>query len=174
MNCIYWLKAEFPNAKHLKKVFPEIKKLWQQGVACEEWYQKHRGCAGDNYKKPNRVAIVKFWAEFQIKFPLVAEMLVGAKDGGHVNGKWKKNSLVLSHDPNNSLSSHVNFGSDDDLKNLYREVNELRFEAEVWRCADWTPLCQYLKKKFGAVKAGSVSEEDISMTEAADNAMVMS
>lgn len=114
----------------------------------------------------------EFWKAFCSKFPLVVEMLKGVRDPGHVKNIWNEKALVLETDPGNALSGHINFGSEDDLNHaLSCDKYVLRFEAEVWHMAEWDTLCKFLKKKFGAVKAGWISEEGICLSDAANAAI---
>lgn len=159
--CLYAIKARFPNDQ-LKKVFPQIVEFWKQGDAAFNWYQENRSRCGENPKLISfRAKKEAYWAEFGAHFPLVAEMLKGVKDDGHVNGKLYKQVPVLTIDPDNALSGHIEFGADKDpWERLSCEGNILYFQDEMWHFGDLTPLAKYLQKKFGALKVRWISEED--------------
>jgi hypothetical protein len=124
-------------------IFPEkiseeqlstIKKFFLEGTKAQDYWQKNRG------KKPQ-----EFWPGFREQFPTVCEYL-GRSDG----------------DCHNSLAGQLDFGF---LGNIEHELglargNILSYSAEVWHMADWGPLAEFMKKKFGAKDVLTASEED--------------
>jgi hypothetical protein len=78
----------------------------------------------------------------------------------------KNESMVFSYngvkiDPNvehDRISLHVN-GDADVMDRLVIDGSEVRYSNEVTHMADWTPLCDYLKHKYGAVHTSWLSEE---------------
>ncbi len=167
--CLYAIKARFRSGQ-LKKIFPDIVEFWKQGTAAHQWYQANRSRCGSYYqsrslKKKEAKAFQEkkeaYWAEFKTKFPLIAEMLKGVKEDGHVDGKWQKHVPVLTLDPSSSLSGQIEFGDDpDSWERLAVFDNILYFEDEMWSMSNLTPLANYLKKKFKATKVRWISEDE--------------
>ncbi len=157
----------------MKKVFPQIKKFWAQGFKAEEWYHKNRDWCEKFYNKNHKIpkgnlaafkaAKKKFWDTFKKKFPLVTEMLELTITYGHVDGVWKNKTPVMTTDPRNSLSGHINFGHEKDIDRLGTDDDVLSFSNEVWHFANWDSLATFLEKKFGAIKVNWISEEDTSI-----------
>jgi hypothetical protein len=125
-------------AYFFKAQFPTAKIANKIAVQLNEFFSQASAAywLWQDYKGEN------FMAELKKKFPLVAEY-------GEVNGFKKLDDF----------SRHL------DLKN--EEDNEVRIEGdtvgwveEVGHMSDWTPLCKFVQKKYGAIKCVWDTEEN--------------
>jgi len=133
-ECVYAMVAAFPKIVKDEQM-STIKSFFLEGARSQDYWQENRG------KKPQ-----EFWPEFKEKFPQVCEYL-GRSDG----------------DCNNSLglTGHLDFGTEEDLERLVLTRGILlTYSAEVWHFADWGPLAEFMKRKFGAKEVLIASEED--------------
>ena len=134
-ECNYSIVARFRGRLSDKKK-QAIKKFFTEGIQAEEYWQKNRGETPD-----------KFWPGF--RFPVVSEYL---RTCAQIN--------VISGDCNNSLAGLLDFGSEEDLEHLSLEGKQLAYEPLVWHMANWGPLADFMKLKFGAETVWIGSEEN--------------
>ena len=88
-----------------------------------------------------------FWPTFRLTFPNVVEYLQLTSD---VN--------VETGDCDNDLAGLLDFG---DEENRYEYNNGVfTWRAHVWHFADWSPLEQFLTRRFGATAIEWRSDED--------------
>jgi len=138
-TAVFHLKARFETEVTEEKL-TEVRNFLIEASKAYDYWQANRGSTPG-----------KFWPTFIKDYPLMTEFL--------------KDNKRLEGDCNNGLSGLMGFGEEEDAKeNLTRvawrgEEDLITYHAEVWHFADWQPLCEFLKKKFGAVKAGWLSEE---------------
>ena len=163
-NAVYNLKVEFPNARHLRKNFPEIKRFWHQGIKAEKFWQENRDI-------PRK----EFWEAFSKKFPLVTEYLKtvpSTEISGDVrivdisdrfptgHGRWREVNSLFGKDNNNDLAGHLDFGWDENvLDNFKIDRNLLTFFADVWHFAEWESIINFLKIRYGALHGKYLSNE---------------
>lgn len=142
-EAVYYLKANGCTLKMFKK----IKKFMREGSHAEDWWQHHR-----EYERGIGGNRVKFWEQFDAKFPLVS--------------KYLKFINLHGKECNNDLAGHLDFGywsdkkgDDSDEKNLVFEDDELRYHALVWHFADWDGLASFLTKEYGLTNVRWISDE---------------
>jgi hypothetical protein len=129
-SATYYLKAKYESAAAAEAALPAVQDFFEQVGGAQDYWQSNRGKAPD-----------RFWPEFQEKFPLAHEFLVEQGLG--------------SGDCNNALAGMISFGSDVPST----ADNEIRHCEETWHCADWTPLCDWLVKRYGAEASAFASDE---------------
>ena len=128
-SCNYYLKATWPKPLTGEQV-KEIETFFVEMDQADNYHWKHSECMIHKKKKWN------FTKEFLEKFPRVADFV---KFTG-------------------STALHVN-GDADVMDRLVIDGSEVRYSNEVSHMADWTPLCDYLRHKYGAVYTSWLSEE---------------
>jgi hypothetical protein len=133
-ECAYYLKAEFPTETIAKAMAKKMNKFFMESIGAYSFWQKDRDSNQDT-----------FWKDFEKKFPLMSEYVKDA-------GLWGK-------DPND-LSGNIDFGQDEHNENLVRGTTVGWGGADVWHLSDWSPVCDFIKKKYGAVKVVWDTEEN--------------
>ena len=133
-ECAYYFKAAFPSVKAAKTAAEELQKFFLEAMDANDFIHEFSGIC--THAK-------KFWGILDKKYPRVSEYL-------KVVGLWKNKSMDLPLD----------FGSDRDNE-VYVSGAEIGWgDGSVWHFADWSPLCEFVKKKYGATKAVWDNEEN--------------
>ena len=164
-ECTYYLKAVFPHETDTVKLAEEIIDFLAESQVARDYWYTHAGRTDPGG-----------WDTIQRRFPQVWDYLDGVMD--------------LYSDPPRSLrgGNHISLGMTG-LLNLVRWIplptdeeirkqaaaeaglmlsirttgsgQELRYFAEnIWHLADWDPFCAYLRRRWGAIGAGWVTDED--------------
>jgi hypothetical protein len=136
-ECNYSIVARFRGRLSDKKK-QAIKEFFAEGILAEDYWQRNRGNTSDN-----------FWPGFTFRFPVVSEYLRTCAKINTVGG-----------DCHNSLAGLLDFGSEDYLEYMYLKGNTMTYEALVWHMANWGPLANFIKIKFGAETVWIGSEEN--------------
>lgn len=143
----YYLKAQFPQDTNMVKVGKEFEKFLLEGKEAYKWWQ-------DNRYLPRE----KFWPLFAEKFPQMYDYLDGVEDH-YFKGP------VRGGDNNNGLAGLLDFIGDYDAPmdafkiEVYHIPELLHVGREVWHLANWEPFCAYIKRRWGAIRAGWMSDE---------------
>lgn len=132
----YYLKAQFKNRQAAHKALPQVKAFIEEVGKAYTYWQDNRD---------SRMRDDAFWADFQGQFPQAYDFL--------------KFQGIAGGDKNNALAGKISFGDTGYLDSLQTEGNLLLYHELTWHFADWQPFCEYLKLKFGAEKAGYISDE---------------
>ena len=139
-ECAYYLKAQFKSKKAAKIAAAKIDDFLAEATDASNFYDHNN----DSLKVPPKT----FWKEFESKFPLTfdyVKTLPGFK---------------MTADPQTVLSGNLDFGQDENNETLVQSTTVCWGDACVWHMADWTLLCNYIVKKFGAIKAVWDTEEN--------------
>jgi hypothetical protein len=151
-ECAYYLKAEFLTEKDAKAVEKKLDDFFAEARDAYEFWQSNRGLGDTSVVNTDGKAVAKktvkmtdelFFKQYAEKFPTMMEYVTA-------NGFKTREAL----------SSHVDFGQDENNEVL-REGNVLCWgDASVWHFADWSLLTEFIKTKFGAVKVVYDTEEN--------------
>jgi hypothetical protein len=136
-ECAYYLKAEYPTKKEAQKASEKLDEFFSEAREAYDYYQPGRET------EPK-----KFWAKFSKDFPLTWDYVQTIPG-------FKKTSA----DPND-LSGKLDFGQDENGGTLVQGNIVGWGDCSVWHFADWTPLCNYIEKKFGAIRVVWGTEEN--------------
>lgn len=157
----FYLKAWFPSKQHLRRVLPAITRFVAEGTKAHNYWQTNRG------ETPE-----KFWPTFQKNFPVVSEYLDTIQPPDSDKGRYRisavgkksptlgpcKSRTLLGGDCDHALLGNLDFGGEDDIGEY--ESGVLGYMALTWSHADWDPLVNFLKIKWGAVKGDWTSDEN--------------
>jgi hypothetical protein len=151
-ECAYYLKAEFLTEKDAKAVEKKLDDFFAEARDAYEFWQSNRGLGDTSVVNTDGKAVAKktvkmtdelFFQQYAKKFPLMMEYVTA-------NGFKTREAL----------SSHVDFGQDENNE-VVRVDNVIGWgNASVWHFADWQPLADFIKKKFGALKVVWDTEEN--------------
>lgn len=136
-SCYYFIKARFDNAE---QSLPKLRSFFEEGIKAEGWWQQHRGMEREGKR-------AEFWQGFKTEFPQIYDYLTRTK--------------LADGDCNNQLAGQLDFGREDELDNLRMEEGVISHTTECWHFADWDPLADYLKQKFGATHVAWINEESV-------------
>jgi hypothetical protein len=136
-SAYYSMLAEFPK-KITAKQKKAITEFFVQGSQAYDYWQEHH----DQKTK-------EFWQGFRAKYPVLTEYLASA-------GMDEKDT--------NDLAGSLSFGTGDDIQcslafTDVKDKTELTYQAEVWHFANWEPLTDFLRVKFGASSVEYMSDE---------------
>ncbi len=134
-TAIYYLKARFIDAEAAAAALPAIQAFVEQGVRSRDWWRSNRTLESKGERRA-------FWARFQGLFPTVHDYLAD-KAGG---------------DCSEALLGLLEFGSPDRTE-LECDGRFLKYKAEVWHGTDWTPMGEFVKRKFGALAYAWIGDE---------------
>lgn len=131
----YYLKARFTSEDRAKEQLPKVQEFFRQVGKAYDFWQKNR-CTPDQ---------VAFWRAMRRDYPQAYDFLDFQERAGG--------------DHNNALSGCISFGDENAAENFEIDGDGIRYYEDTWHFADWDPLCDYLVARFGALKAGWVSDE---------------
>jgi hypothetical protein len=160
-ECNYYLKARFSTAERATAAAPRLSELLGQGEAARDYWQSARPHAlREGGRQPSSTEA--FWAEFRERFPLVHDYL---------------RELAGTPDWNNGLSGQLSCMVDprvprrgDPSASLVQEGDTLLLKLSgIWHFAELGRLERYLVEEFGAVAAGSISQEELERYEDEDD-----
>ena len=134
-RAIYYLKCRFANAEAAEAALPLIRAFMAEGIEARAWWDAQRSLKGKDQRRT-------FWRRFQGQFPLVDAYL-----GERAGGAW-----------DDALAPFLEFGAPDRTE-LSCEDKFIKYKAEVWREADWSPLEEFLKAHFGALGTAFIGDE---------------
>ena len=145
----YQMKIRFP-AGTLKKKLPKIKAFFVKGCEAYDYWQSNRTKPREFFRK-----------EFEKKFPQISDYI------NTIPNIWYK-----------GLSGRLSFAnSKADVEDMtYNKTSlgdELFFESIVWHFAEWTPLVNYVQKKFGGIKNTWTSDEYVPPFTIEDNEQIV-
>lgn len=133
-ECVYYLKAKFPEEKRAKAALKEIGALQEEGEEV------------DDFIESNETESKEFWPGFEKKFP-------------HISAYLKSINLFGSKEKGD-LEGVLNFGNPENDAPYLDGEGTLCLSAYVWHFAKWSPIADYLVKAFGATKTAVDTEED--------------
>ena len=134
----YYLKAKIPN---LSSKRDEIKEFFVEVYRAEEYFHENTGTVRES-----------FWAEFAKMFPATCDLLKDVVyNGKHVLG----GDISVLY----GLLCYSDTMSMDTDPLIDCAGDQLKYSAEVWHFADWDPIVPYLKRRWGATRAGWLSDE---------------
>jgi hypothetical protein len=147
----YYAKIYFESEEKAKEALPKVRKFFLEGVDADDFWQGHRDMKN---KK-------EFWKTFDDKFPEVSNYLRATTEHDY---ETKKSAILFGGDHNNRLAGYLNFGEKSELEDdkycpLEVDGSEIRYHATVWYFANWRPMLDFVKKRYGAIKTGYVSDE---------------
>ena len=133
-ECAYFLKAEFQSEARAEEVSKELNKFFAEAKDAYNFWQKGR----DGDQKT-------FCKIFEKRYPLTTEYLKDADLWGNKNINALSGKMDLGQEGDETLvqGTTVGYGSDD-----------------VWHFSNWTPVCNFIKKKYGAIKVIWSTEEN--------------
>jgi hypothetical protein len=138
-ECAYYLKAEFKSNEAAKIAASKLDDFFVQARNAYEFFQ--------NYE----VSLKTFWKRFEAGFPMVFDYVKTLP-------KFKSNQPPILNQ--SVLSGYLDFGQDENNETLVHGTTVGWGDTSVWHMTDWTPLCKYIVKKFGAIKAVWGSENE--------------
>jgi len=133
-EAIYYAKWKYTNKMLAKTALTKISSFLQETQEAYDFWQENRGNTPD-----------EFWPKFKNKFPKCYNFLASF----HLAGG----------DCNNALAGTMSVGHED----CYIDELEVRYSAEVWHFAEWSPFVQWLAIDTGAESYGYVSDEDANL-----------
>jgi hypothetical protein len=138
-ECTYYFKAEFLSEKEAQSAQKKITKFLAESRKAYEFYQKARAIF-------LRYRLDGFWQKFKSQYPLVFNYVQTLPE--------------YIKDPESAdLSGLLDFGQDSN--DVYIKGAMVSYEdGMVWHFTDWGPLCNYIQKHFGAIKAVWDTEEN--------------
>jgi len=141
-ECRYYMKVKWAvpitltTAKRIRDFLVDVAKA-------EWWWQEHR----------EKLAPAEFWPRFRKAHPEAARYL-------QLQGIDTK-----AGDCNNDLCGKLEVGYTSSVKEDVKEINGglelLEYSAEVYDAADWTDLCEWFMREYGACSAAWVSENNV-------------
>lgn len=131
-ECAYFLKAEFQTEAIAHAMAKKMDEFFLESMKAYSFYQKEREGDRDAFRKG-----------LEQKFPLVTEYI-------------KKSGLWLKL----NLSCELDFGQDENNETIVQGTTVSWCDGEIWHMADWTNVCVFIKKKFGAIKVVWGNEEN--------------
>ncbi len=134
-TAIYYLKVRFETAEAAAAALPAIRAFVHEGVQAFGWWRANRAMESKGERRA-------FWLRFRGLFPDVHDYLAD-KAGGNCD---------------EALLGLLEFGSPDRTE-LECDGRFLRYKAEVWHGADWTPMGEFLKRRFGALGFAWIGDE---------------
>lgn len=136
----YYLKAQWKNRQAAHAALPKVKTFIEEVGKAYNFWQANR----DSHMRDDA-----FRADFQGQFPQAYDFL-----------KFQK---LADGDKLNDLAGNISFGDEDQINEENPQVDGtcIKYRELTWHFANWGPFCEYLKLKFGAEKAGYVSDEDV-------------
>ena len=135
-ECAYFLKAEFQSEARAEEVSKELNKFFAEAKDAYNFWQKGR----DGNEET-------FYKTFEKEYPLTTEYLKDADLWG------KKGKNV------HALSGKIDFGQEGD-ETLVQGTTVGWGSDGVWHFSNWTPVCNFIKKKYGAIKVVWSNEEN--------------
>jgi hypothetical protein len=132
-ECAYYLKAEFINKAAAEKAAKKMDRFFSKAIIAYEFYQGHR-----------EESTKLFWEAFEKSHPLISEYI---KDAGF----WDKSV--------EDLSGKLDFGQED-VTCIVQGTTVGYGSTNVWHFSDWSYLCAFIKKKYGAIKVVCDTEEN--------------
>lgn len=136
-ECAYYLKALFPSEEKAKRASEKLNVFFAEAREAHEFYQ-HGFDSGEEKK---------FWKTFKSRFPLVFDYVKTLPD--YMDGERHISGV---------LTGKLDFGQDEDIR---LEGNVICWiGSDVWHNATWSPLCNYIESKYGAIKVIYDNEEN--------------
>ena len=138
-ECTYYFKAQFKSDTAAKKALPKIQKFLLENLKAQDFWQANRG------ESPTQEV---FWEQFKEKFPITTAYL--------------KSFNMLDGEKNNGLAGRLDLCSyPENVEYIQLDGSVIGYTAnDVWHFADWSPLAEFLKTQFGAIKVAISSEEN--------------
>jgi hypothetical protein len=145
-QCNYYLRARFRTPKDAEVARPRLAEFLAQGERAYDYWQGSRPFGGPG-PSPE-----EFWRGFREQFPDVWRYLGNlAGTAEWNNGLAGQMSLV---DPAGAAAR------------LWREDNELFLVLrDIWHFSDLTRLEVWIRREYGALRVGSLSEEHFEFPE---------
>jgi hypothetical protein len=132
-ECAYFLKADFHTEARAEEVSKELNKFFLEAKNAYNFWQKGRN--------GNRET---FYKTLEKKYPLITEYL---------------KSTELWDGDMHTLSGNMDFGQEGN-ETLVQGTTVGWGSDGVWHMSNWTPVCNFIKKKFGAIKIVWSTEEN--------------
>ncbi len=131
----YYMKMRFQTKEAAAHALPEFRAFLDEGVRAHAWWQSHR-------LLENKGQRAEFWKQFRSLFPDVTDCLADKVDG----------------DCDQALLGFLEFGREGTVELECSSVF-LKYKAEVWHSAEWDPLGEFVKRKFGALGFAWIGDE---------------
>lgn len=157
-ECNYFFKARFANAEEAKASELRLAELLAEGEKAYLFWQESRPSFLRN--DPNRLpqSSDTFWRVFRVRFPLTVRYLGDLADiEDWNNGLAGQLGSLVDPKGDGALEPNASLRRNDVL--LLLQLNG------IWHCSDMTLLEQYCLEDLGAVRAGSISDEEFDSDE---------
>lgn len=144
----YYTKIFFDTPQDAQKAFPKIQKFFKQGFKAYDFWQKRQ-------ETENRD---KLWDQIDKKFPEVGNYLRTVQYKNFNTGEFE---IAYGNDPDNALAGLLDFGDKNEIKLMRVVDNAIWYSAYVWHFADWNPILNFIRKRYGALRTEWLSDEYI-------------
>lgn len=137
-SCAYYLKAEFPTVASAKKAQKKLQTFFKEAATIYNYWQKGR------FEKKDFAL-----SEIEKMSPMVHSYILSL----NIPPPWDSVSM-------NNLSGQFDFGQDNDYNTVLTGTVINYFHPDIGHLTTWTPLCEFIKKEFGACKVVWGNEEN--------------
>ncbi len=147
-EAMYYTKIFFDTPQDAQKAVPKIKKFFKQGFKAYDFWQKRQ-------ETENRD---KLWDQIDKKFPEVGNYLRTVQYKNFNTGEFE---IAYGNDPDNALAGLLDFGDKNEIELMRVVDNAIWYSAYVWHFADWNPILNFIRKRYGALRTEWLSDEYI-------------
>ena len=144
----YYTKIFFDTPQDAQKAVPKIQKFFKQGFKAYDFWQKRQ-------ETENRD---KLWNQIDKKFPEVGNYLRTVQYKNFNTGEFE---IAYGNDPDNALAGLLDFGDKNEIELMRVVDNAIWYSAYVWHFADWNPILNFIRKRYGALRTEWLSDEYI-------------
>jgi hypothetical protein len=142
----YYCKIFFDSNQSAEQALPKIKAFLKQGVQAADFWHKYRDTTNHE----------KFWQDVDREFPEIGNYLRTAEVTSFHD---KKVRPAFGGDHDNDLAGLLDFGDESDIDRMSVYGNIIRYSAYVWHFADWDPMLDFIKRRYGAERYTWLSDE---------------
>lgn len=142
----YYCKIFFDSNQSAEQALPKINAFLKQGVNANDFWQYHRD-------QSNRD---EFWVDFDSNFPEIGNYLRTVQVRSFADGKVRP---AFGGDHDNDLAGLLDFGDESDIDRMSVHGNIIRYSAYVWHFADWDPMLDFIKRRYGAERYTWLNDE---------------